>query len=93
MADEPIDGNSATRNLGKVCKKVFITNCTSYNNTTGHIDDIGDENEGATKRGNLTAGGESELQGFYYSCGVIVRFQRKYQLWTDVTEDFGGVRL
>ena len=43
--------------FGKAYKKIFLTNSIWYKDTAGHMNDIGDENVGATKRRNLTANG------------------------------------
>ena len=44
--------------FGKAYKKTFITNSMWYKDTAGHMNDLGDENVGTTKRSNLTAHGK-----------------------------------
>ena len=44
--------------FGKAYKKTFLTNSMWYKDTAGHMNDLGDENVGTTKRSNLTAHGK-----------------------------------
>ena len=44
--------------FGKAYKKTFHTNSIWYKDTAGHMNDLGDENVGSTKRSNLTAHGK-----------------------------------
>ena len=44
--------------FGKAYKKTYLTNSMWYKDTAGHMNDLGDENVGTTKRSNLTAHGK-----------------------------------
>ena len=44
--------------FGKAYKKTFLTKSMWYKDTAGHMNDLGDENVGTTKRSNLTAHGK-----------------------------------
>ena len=53
--------------FGKAYKKTFLTNSMWYRDTAWHMNDLGDENIGATKRRHLTAIGKKvDMIGYIY---------------------------
>ena len=53
--------------FGKAYKKTFPTNSMWYNDTAGHMNGLGDENVGTTKRSNLTVHGRKmDVNGYIH---------------------------